>query len=212
MDLLNLDPLFVWPLYFSLIFFGGLIFAFLQPYSTQVKSYACAQFYLFYILFFSLHILFPSFPLYKLLFSGLAMLAFFSCVCLLFQWKKFGLFDYFVSMLLAFLLAVLFFVQLWMMMLLFYLLLILLKLFVDRFSQAYRTQKHYALLLSFQSFDMIERVDALLSAFDLEVMKREIEKKGAFVMRIDYQCNALMQHLFFKKLCQLKGLTRVLKL
>eukprot|EP01047_Picozoa_sp_COSAG01_P032666 COSAG01_NODE_2372_length_7810_cov_5.360135_6_plen_216_part_00 len=88
---------------------------------------------------------------------------------------------------------------------------LLVLLLYKRVSNPLLSVKSYQLILDFQSPDLLLTLDDMIRAFDLSMTQRDLQKKGRYHLHLRYETTALVQHLFLKKVCQLKGVQSLAK-
>ncbi|MEK9656793.1 MAG: hypothetical protein VW378_00255 [bacterium] len=80
-----------------------------------------------------------------------------------------------------------------------------------RFSGSLSRSTHYHIVLDFYSPDVLPQLDEIIHSFGLVVLSRDLLRKKKLQLSLTYETTALVQHLFIKRLCSLKGVTYLYK-
>ena len=89
------------------------------------------------------------------------------------------------------------------------LLVLLFVLFVlgyRRVTGVFLRYSSYTLLLDFHNPDVLLLLDRLKRSFEIVTIDQQLSRKGGLHVMLTYQTNAIVQHLFTKRLTRVKGL------
>ena len=90
-----------------------------------------------------------------------------------------------------------------------FLLVVLFVLFLlgyRRVTGVFLRYSSYTLLLDFHNPEVLLLLDRLKRSFEIVTIDQQLSRKGGLHVMLTYQTNAIIQHLFTKRLTRVKGL------